>query len=32
VNLLAIYFLVIGSLRLVRAAAAHRSTHAGDTP
>ena len=31
VNLLGIYFLVIGSLRLVRAIAAHRSAHGGDT-
>ena len=31
VNLLGIYFLVIGSLRLVRALAAHRTAPAGDT-
>jgi uncharacterized membrane protein HdeD (DUF308 family) len=31
VNLLGIYFVVTGSLRLVRALAARRSTHAGDT-
>jgi uncharacterized membrane protein HdeD (DUF308 family) len=31
VNLLGIYFVVTGSLRLVRAFAARRSTHAGDT-
>jgi len=31
VNLLGIYFLVIGSLRLARAVAAHRAAPAGDT-